>query len=264
MVLQYLSPPLCVAVLPAGDLTGIGEKGITLSGGQKARVALARAVYHGADISLIDDALSDVDAHVAKHHFEECIVQALLEGSSGKRAVLLSTNALHHLSHPRVNKIVVVRDGRVVEHGTYSELANDKMSAFSRFLAVLDETGAASRAIPEMEEPRKKDKRAAKKKLTDNKSTEEQRNWKATVAPRRSRLMTVEERSQGHVSFSVYLSWATAAGGEWLPIVLVLAYGLVECIQVASKWWLAYWSRHGDVDTRFFFLLVYAVSVENC
>ena len=78
------------------------------SGGQKARVALARAVYHNSDISLIDDALSAVDAHVAKHLFNQCILDEMLSSKDGKRrSVILVTNALQYLSHPRVNKIVV-------------------------------------------------------------------------------------------------------------------------------------------------------------
>jgi len=73
--------------LPAGDGTEIGEKGINLSGGQKARVSLARAVYAEADLYLLDDPLSAVDAHVGSHLFNECIVK--LDG-----AVVLVTNAL--------------------------------------------------------------------------------------------------------------------------------------------------------------------------
>jgi ATP-binding cassette, subfamily C (CFTR/MRP), member 1 len=101
-------------LLPDGDLTEIGEKGITLSGGQKARIALARAVYHAAAITLVDDALSAVDAHVAKTLFEEAISTELLRsrnGEDGKRSVILVTNALQFLNHPRVDRIVVVQDG---------------------------------------------------------------------------------------------------------------------------------------------------------
>jgi len=244
-------------ILSAGDQTEIGEKGITLSGGQKARVALARAVYHGADISLIDDALSAVDANVARHLFEECIVKELLESSTGKRSVLLATNALQHLSHPRVNKIIVIQDGRIAEYGTYSELSKNKSSVFSRFLAVLDQTGMSSNAIEEVEVTQLTEVKA---KPVEESQAKEEHDKDPKMASQGSKLMTIEERSQGHVDISVYLAWARAAGGTWLPIFIILAYGAVECIQVASKWWLTYWSNHGTIDTQMFFLSIYAVS----
>lgn len=224
-----------------------------MSGGQKARVALARAVYHGADISLIDDALSAVDAHVAKHLFEECIVKELLK-PEGKRSVLLATNALQHLSHPRVNNIVVIRDGSIVEQGTYKELSRNKESVFSRFLSVLEETGISTQDMLENDEPHhsEQERRKSKSGIVTGDDEKEQNNG--------SRLMTVEERSTGHVDFSVYMSWAKAAGGAWIPLVLVIAYGCVECIQVASKWWLTYWAENGSKGSQLFFLLVYAVS----
>ncbi|GFH15645.1 uncharacterized protein HaLaN_11906 [Haematococcus lacustris] len=68
-------------VLAAGDATEIGEKGVNLSGGQKHRVALARAAYSGADIYLLDDPLSAVDAHVGRHLFDMCLC-GLLAGST--------------------------------------------------------------------------------------------------------------------------------------------------------------------------------------
>jgi ABC-type multidrug transport system fused ATPase/permease subunit len=62
-----------LTILPAGDATEIGEKGINLSGGQKQRVSLARAVYSNADIFMLDDPLSAVDAHVGKHIFDQVV-----------------------------------------------------------------------------------------------------------------------------------------------------------------------------------------------
>ena len=82
-----------IAILPAGDATEIGERGINLSGGQKQRVSLARAAYQDADIYLMDDPLSAVDAHVGKHIFEQ-----LLSGT-GLLAGKVFLNCLTSKSH---------------------------------------------------------------------------------------------------------------------------------------------------------------------
>jgi hypothetical protein len=256
-------------MLPAGDMTEIGEKGITLSGGQKARVALARAVYHGADISLIDDALSAVDAHVAKHLFQQCIVDALMNDATGnekKRSVILATNALQHLSHPRVDKIIVMSEGRIAEQGTYSQLSQNRSSIFSRFLAVLDETGVATHLdeaesmatdeeLEKSPERNQQDIKSAAPVSPRGKEPDKEKARKGAV----SALMTAEESSTGHVSLDVYFTWAKAAGGSWLLFVIVFAYGAVELIQVGSKWWLTYWSEYGSTGNQIHFLVIYAL-----
>ncbi len=177
------------------------------SGGQKARVALARAVYHGADISLIDDALSAVDAHVAKHIFDECITKDLLEGDGecfGKRSVILATNALQYLSHPRVDKIVVMKEGRVVEQGSYKELSDDKESEFSRFLAVIDETGVkaslGNESLADLEDDIPEDSVTASISKSERSAHKSERRGNVK---NESKLMTTEERSTGHVGIDV-------------------------------------------------------------
>jgi ABC-type transport system involved in cytochrome bd biosynthesis fused ATPase/permease subunit len=77
-----------LTILPGGDACEIGEKGINLSGGQKARVAMPRVVYHNADIYLLDDPLAAVDAHVGKHLFQKCIIDKLLLGGSNGGNIL--------------------------------------------------------------------------------------------------------------------------------------------------------------------------------
>ena len=73
MIIEYLyiPEPQDIQQLVDGDFTLVGERGVTLSGGQKARVNLARAVYHDADVFLLDDPLSAVDAAVARHIFDK-------------------------------------------------------------------------------------------------------------------------------------------------------------------------------------------------
>ncbi len=80
-------------LIVAGDETEIGEKGINLSGGQRQRVALARACYAGADVVLLDDPLSAVDAHVGRHLLDSCI-GGLLKGATR----VLVTHQLHALA----------------------------------------------------------------------------------------------------------------------------------------------------------------------
>uniref|UniRef100_A0A8D3B236 Multidrug resistance-associated protein 4 n=1 Tax=Scophthalmus maximus TaxID=52904 RepID=A0A8D3B236_SCOMX len=99
-------------LLPGGDLAMVGDRGTNLSGGQKARVSLARAVYQDADIYLLDDPLSAVDAEVGRHLFEECIC-----GLLRKKPRILVTHQLQYLK--AADHIVVLKE---VSQGTYSEL----------------------------------------------------------------------------------------------------------------------------------------------
>jgi ABC-type Mn2+/Zn2+ transport system ATPase subunit len=111
-----LGPDL--AILPSGLLTEIGEKGINLSGGQKARVSLARALYSNADVILMDDPLSAVDANVCDHLFHEAIKKYLC--GNGK-AVVLVTHQVHLL--PECDKVVLLNaDGTLRAACKYSEL----------------------------------------------------------------------------------------------------------------------------------------------
>uniref|UniRef100_A0A8C5BAT0 ATP-binding cassette, sub-family C (CFTR/MRP), member 3 n=1 Tax=Gadus morhua TaxID=8049 RepID=A0A8C5BAT0_GADMO len=121
-----LTPDL--EVLPGGDMTEIGEKGINLSGGQRQRVSLARSLYSDADVYLLDDPLSAVDAHVAKHIFDNLIGP---EGALKGKTRLLVTHGVSFL--PQVDNILVMVDGRVTEMGSYQELL-DQNGAFAEFL----------------------------------------------------------------------------------------------------------------------------------
>ncbi|GIY40685.1 multidrug resistance-associated protein 1 [Caerostris darwini] len=115
-------------ILPGGDMTEIGEKGINLSGGQKQRVSLARAVYNDADVYYLDDPLSAVDAHVGKHIFEHVIGP---QGVLAKKTRILVTHRISVL--PDVDTIIVLQNGKVTEMGSYKELLAKK-GAFADFL----------------------------------------------------------------------------------------------------------------------------------
>ena len=104
-----------IASFAKHDLTEIGQRGVILSGGQRARVSLARAIYSDADIYLLDDPLSAVDAKVGKHLFDRCIKE-FLDG----RMRILVTHQVQFLKE--TDSIVVLRNGSVVWHGTYSQV----------------------------------------------------------------------------------------------------------------------------------------------
>lgn len=127
-----------IKVLQGGVMTEIGERGINLSGGQKARVALARAVYKNADLYLLDDPLSAVDAHVGQHIFNECIVGAL----AGKTRILV-THHVHLL--PQCDLIIVLDEGKVRICGTYDDLMKSDLD----LQAILP--SSAEEAAPETE-----------------------------------------------------------------------------------------------------------------
>jgi len=105
-------------ILPAGDATEIGEKGINLSGGQKARVSLARAVYQEADIILMDDPISALDANVKKKIFKE-VFQGLLK----RKTRILVTHAVDFLH--LADRIVIMAGGRITAQGTMKDLEDD-------------------------------------------------------------------------------------------------------------------------------------------
>nr|CAB3219630.1 multidrug resistance-associated protein 1-like [Phallusia mammillata] len=115
-------------ILPAGDQTEIGEKGINLSGGQKQRVSLARAVFSDSDVYLLDDPLSAVDSHIGKHIFEKVVGK---KGLLKDKTRILVTHGVRYLPH--VDRIIVLENGKITEEGTYDELIKEGKD-FAKFL----------------------------------------------------------------------------------------------------------------------------------
>ncbi|KAJ7607370.1 multidrug resistance-associated ABC transporter [Roridomyces roridus] len=232
-------------VLPHGEDTEIGERGINLSGGQKARVSLARAAYSNTDVVLLDDPLSAVDSYVGKSILDQCI----LHGPLANRTRVLVTHALHVLD--KTEYIYVMDNGVITEQGTYETLMKDGV-AFSRLMEeygnreqdkVVDEKSAAAEGKKESDVP--DDKEAADPK-------------KAQAA-----LMQEEERATGAVSADVYGKYLKYAGGiVWAPIVILL----LTLSQVANNLFLGFWtaeSIHGfrqGITWRFFALRAYTNS----
>ncbi|KAJ7036806.1 multidrug resistance-associated ABC transporter [Mycena alexandri] len=207
-------------VLPHGEETEIGERGINLSGGQKARVSLARAAYSTSDIILLDDPLSAVDSFVGKAILEDCI----LHGPLADRTRILVTHALHVLD--KADYIYVMDNGTIKEEGTYETLMKEGV-VFSRLMedyGNLDEEEAVVKG-------EKAPVVADEKEEVDLK--------KGQVA-----LMQTEERMTGAVSFETYGKYLKFAGGlAWAPVILLLLT-LGQGAQVGNNLFLGFWTAN--------------------
>ena len=134
------------AQLPDGDETVVGERGISLSGGQKARVSLARAVYARADIVLLDDVLSAVDSHVGRHIIDNVLGP---RGLLSTKTRILATNAIPVLR--QASYITMLKDGAVAEKGTYNELVANKGLVAELLRTAGDSSGSGSSSPPSSE-----------------------------------------------------------------------------------------------------------------
>lgn len=114
-VIQVCALERDLDLLPDGDATMIGEHGFSLSGGQRARISLARAIYRQADIYLLDDPLSALDTHVGKHIYEQC-----LHGFLREKILILITHQHQYLKD--FNKIVVMSHGRAIAQGNLNDI----------------------------------------------------------------------------------------------------------------------------------------------
>ncbi|KAK3724345.1 hypothetical protein QZH41_010856, partial [Actinostola sp. cb2023] len=224
-------------LLPAGEMTEIGEKGINLSGGQKQRVNLARAVYFNADVYLLDDPLSAVDSRVGKHIFDKVIGP---RGVLQSKTRILVTHAVHLL--PEVDQIVVLQGGRISEVGTYDELQANQ-GAFAEFLKTyanrkLEEEGEVeghadcARSIDSHGSSRfDVAKRLSYTSISSNYSDDLEIQ----------KVIEDETSEVGRVKLSVYLNYGKAMGIV-IFFVFIFFIFVAEGSLVASKIWLAHWS----------------------
>ncbi|CAL8300312.1 unnamed protein product [Merluccius merluccius] len=254
-------------LLPGGDLTEIGEKGINLSGGQKQRVSLARAAYSQSDIYLLDDPLSAVDSHVGKLLFQEVIGP---KGLLKDKTRILVTHGVSFL--PYVDEIVVLVDGVVSEMGSYQSLRATR-GAFSEFLDTYAKEENKQQAQPvadgreevevevvpgrddnqadcapedvvsatlKREGSIRRSQRKGSVRLRTNSSL--QKKEVAAELKKGQRLIEKEAMETGQVKFSVYLQYLRAMGWVYSTMVFLM-YFIQNAAFIGQNLWLSDWTN---------------------
>jgi len=226
-------------MLPGGDLTEIGEKGINLSGGQKSRISLARAVYADRNIILMDDPVSALDANVKRKVFEKVFMDAL----KGKTLVLV-THAVDFID--KADRIIVMESGKIKASGTYSELENNP--DMKHVIETLTKK-SQDEASETKDEENKKDKR---QKLEEVKEELTQSH----LSTEGTKITDEENDEIIDVGWDIYASFFLTRG-TWIIYMIVFplfvaysylivyyTFGLGEWVQNSSvkhKFWNNFW-----------------------
>ncbi|KAF2858159.1 hypothetical protein K470DRAFT_260080 [Piedraia hortae CBS 480.64] len=250
-----------LATLPDGDETEVGERGISLSGGQKARLTLARAVYARADIYLLDDVLSAVDQHVGRHLIDNVIgPSGLLKGKTR----ILATNSIPVLME--ANYICLMHGGRIIERGTFAQSMAMKGEISGIVRSASSEEHSESSASQSSES-------VEKATDTENESEEARETIKPLDPQRKSSMASLRRAStasfkgpsgkfgdeeetktklkskqtkefseKGQVKRDVYIEYAKESN---LPAVIVYLLMLLgaQTAQVGGSVWLKRWSE---------------------
>ncbi|RDW64813.1 ABC transporter-1 [Coleophoma cylindrospora] len=205
-------------MLPHGDLTEIGERGITVSGGQKQRLNIARAIYFDADLILMDDPLSAVDAHVGRHIFDNAIMGLLKD-----KARILATHQLWVLN--RCDRIIWLEEGKIQAIDTFDNLMRDHAG-----FQLLMETTA-------VEEEQEEEEKVNEDEVEDEKKTQKKRRKGAA-------LMQAEERAVKSVPWSVYIDYIRASGSLLNAPLVVIFLICSQGANIATSLWLSWWTSN--------------------
>ncbi|ODQ63868.1 multidrug resistance-associated protein 1 [Nadsonia fulvescens var. elongata DSM 6958] len=276
-----------IEMLPDGDETEVGEKGISLSGGQKARISLARAVYSRADIFLFDDPLSAVDEHVQAHLIREVLGP---KGILNTKTRILASNTINVLSV--ANTVFMISGGEFVESGRYEDVIKNIQGSIyqlvkqfgkmhkndgngdevlssdvttelqipveSQNATTLIDTGAlvAEEALLMKTLTNITLRRASTTSFIMPKFKDEelQKNKKTGISS--------EINNKGEVGWSIYGEYAKSLSWGYILLGVFWMFGS-SALQVASTFWLKHWSDKneisgGDTDP-FKFLIIYAI-----
>ncbi|XP_061396384.1 probable multidrug resistance-associated protein lethal(2)03659 [Musca vetustissima] len=207
-----------ISLFPYGDSTIVGERGISLSGGQKARISLARAVYRKADIYVFDDPLSAVDSHVGQLLLRKCFNQFL-----ANKIRILVTHHIHHLKNS--DHLILMGDGRVIEQGPYETLKHS----------------IVFRALLEQEEEENNYVMKHRASIIDTEMKDSKETIGRTTAHDKGEDRK-ENQMQGSVRLHTYLSYFQALGMPWVIIFVFMLFIMARACQALMDIFISRWA----------------------
>ncbi|KAK7462805.1 hypothetical protein VKT23_020779 [Stygiomarasmius scandens] len=227
-----------LALFDAGDETEVGERGLTLSGGQKARVTLARAIYSQAEIILLDDVFAALDVHTSKWIVDKCLKGDLIKG---RTVILVSHNIV--LTKPVASFVVSLKGGKVASQGSVSDaLSQDK--ALAAEVKIEEQELKIAEERVDMDEP------------TPGKKSD-------------GKLILAEEVELGRLGWPAVKLFLSSLGGNH-PILFFIAYlGMTlvsEVSQLIQPWFLGHWAEQYELhqDDPSAVNVVYYITIYAC
>jgi len=265
-------------ILPAGDNTEIGEKGINLSGGQKQRISLARAVYQDSDIYLLDDPLSAVDAHVAQHLFQKVIGP---KGLLRSKTRILCTHQISFLQE--VDHIFVLRDGEIVGHGDFQELSslglieqvdtsretdqNSKDDTFIKTnIEIPLESSPKTNNLPHkrsINSISSNESELLLRQISNEGNTDQIKSDSQLLG---EKFIEEEQFVMGSVPWREYGKYISSTGIPLFIVFVILRIGF-NGSEVGANYWLSLWTNrnntNSDISDRNFRLIIYGSLIVN-
>ncbi|OAY37002.1 hypothetical protein MANES_11G066800v8 [Manihot esculenta] len=237
-----------ISLMNGGDMAYIGEKGVNLSGGQRARLALARAIYQGSDVNMLDDVLSAVDAEVARFILHNAILGPLMD----QKTRVLCTHNVQAISS--ADMIVVLDKGHVKWVGSSADLSVSSYSAMSPH----NEFDIS----PNVQE----------QELRISTSIEGRKSYTLEkefihTSEEAQEIVEVELRKEGKVELAVYKNYA-AFSGWFITVVICLSAILMQASRNGNDLWLSYWvdatgSSQADYSTSFYLVVLCIFCIAN-
>ena len=212
-----LAPDLLI--FPQGDQTEIGEKGVNLSGGQKARMAIARAVYNDSDIYVFDDPLSALDAYVGMNLFNEVFNDYLKD-----KTIIISTHALQYVSY--FDRIFYINQGQIKFIGEPKDIENQQF--YQEFKTA--------------QENKKNEEKEKNEDQKNNKEKKEEKKEEQII-----KKGEINQKDGEKISFKLFMSFIMYSGGIIFLIQLAVTNIIWQVSQIYREYYLAMWSSQKQI-----------------